>query len=93
MIVSGKSIPTNGPKNTVGVRKGAIAVGETVKDAAGKVVEWKKFTVNYNHCMFCGLCVETCPTEVLHMTQVFDMSEYDRKNCLVDFLHYRGLRP
>ena len=59
----------------------------------GKVVEWKKFTVNYNHCMFCGLCVETCPTHVLHMTKEFDLSEYDRSNCLVDFLTYRGLRP
>ncbi|MBU0755846.1 MAG: NADH-quinone oxidoreductase subunit I [Planctomycetes bacterium] len=59
----------------------------------GKVVEWKKFTVNYNHCMFCGLCVETCPTNVLHMTKVFDLSQYDRSDCLVDFLTYRGLRP
>mgnify|MGYP000225822714 CR=1 FL=1 len=32
----------------------------------GKVIEFNKFSVNYNHCMFCGLCVETCPTEVLH---------------------------
>ncbi|MHC4942749.1 MAG: NuoI/complex I 23 kDa subunit family protein [Planctomycetota bacterium] len=59
----------------------------------GKVVEWKKFTVNYNHCIFCGLCVETCPTDVLHMTKETDLSEFDRKDCLVDFLTYRGLRP
>lgn len=59
----------------------------------GKVVEWRKFTVNYNHCMFCGLCVETCPTNVLHMTKEYDLSEQDRSDCLVDFLTYRGLRP
>jgi NADH-quinone oxidoreductase subunit I len=59
----------------------------------GKVLEWKKFTVNYNWCIFCGLCQETCPTDVLHMTKEFDLSTYDRKECLVDLLTYKGLRP
>jgi len=59
----------------------------------GKVIEFRRFSVNYNHCMFCGLCVETCPTEVLHMTKEYDLSEYDRKDCLVDLLSYTGLRP
>ncbi|MFH2003003.1 MAG: NADH-quinone oxidoreductase subunit I [Planctomycetota bacterium] len=57
----------------------------------GKILEFQKFTVNYCTCMFCGLCVETCPTNVLHMTQEYDLSEYDRKNCVVDLLTRKGL--
>jgi len=59
----------------------------------GKVLEWKKFTVNYNRCIFCGLCQETCPTNVLHMTKEYDLSVEDRSLCEVDLLKYKGLRP
>jgi len=59
----------------------------------GKVLEWKSFTVNYNHCMFCGLCVEKCPQSTLHMTKEYNLCEVDRNNCILDLLSYRGLRP
>lgn len=59
----------------------------------GKVIEWKSFTVNYGTCMFCGLCVDACPSGGLIMTQDFDLSEYDRQNCLVELLTWTGLRP
>ena len=59
----------------------------------GKVLEWKSFTVNYNHCMFCGLCVTTCPTDALHMTKEYDLSVYDRAECLLELTSYQGLRP
>lgn len=62
-----------------------------VKRHPGKILEFHKFTVNYCTCMFCGLCVETCPTDVLHMTKTYDMSEYDRKDCVVDLLSKKGL--
>ena len=59
----------------------------------GKVLEWKSFKVDYNYCMFCGLCVETCPTEVLRMTKEYDLSEYDRTDCVLELTSYTGLRP
>ena len=58
----------------------------------GKVIEWKTFTVNYNHCMFCGLCVESCPTDAIVMTKEYDLSTFDRKDCLKDLLEWKGLR-
>jgi NADH-quinone oxidoreductase subunit I len=39
----------------------------------------KTWTVNYLRCIFCGFCVEACPTEALQMRQVFELSDYTRE--------------
>lgn len=38
----------------------------------------KTWVVNYLRCIFCGFCVEACPTEALQMKQIYELSEYTR---------------
>ena len=34
--------------------------------------------------MFCGLCVEACPYDALHMGSGFEEGTYERKNLVID---------
>jgi NADH-quinone oxidoreductase subunit I len=45
-----------------------------------------KFDIDIAKCCFCGLCVYPCPTECIKMTEVYEFSEYDRKNLLYNFV-------
>ena len=40
------------------------------------------YEINMLRCIFCGLCVEACPTEAITMTQLFEMSVTDRQQAL-----------
>ena len=49
------------------------------------------FRINFNRCIFCGLCAEACPTLALQMTTDFEMAEtdgreliYEKEDLLVD---------
>nr|YP_010312687.1 NADH-plastoquinone oxidoreductase subunit I [Pellionia scabra]ULF47708.1 NADH-plastoquinone oxidoreductase subunit I [Pellionia scabra] len=47
------------------------------------VIDWKLETdirlLNYSGiCIFCGNCVEYCPTNCLAMTEEYELSTYDR---------------
>ncbi len=44
-----------------------------------------KFDIDFAKCCYCGLCVPPCPTECIYMTDVYEFSEYDRKNLLYNF--------
>lgn len=37
-----------------------------------------EFLLNLEHCMWCGLCVDPCPTGAIHHSQEFEMAVFDR---------------
>ena len=43
------------------------------------------FDIDFAKCCYCGLCVYPCPTDCIKMTDVFEFSEFDRKNLLYNF--------
>jgi len=44
-----------------------------------------RFDIDIAKCCYCGLCVWPCPTECIVMTDVYEFSEYDRKNLIYGF--------
>lgn len=45
-----------------------------------------RYAIDYSKCMFCALCTDPCPTDCIHMGNVHDMSGYDRKSMIVEFM-------
>ncbi|QQS38025.1 MAG: NADH-quinone oxidoreductase subunit I [Ignavibacteriales bacterium] len=45
-----------------------------------------KFDIDIAKCCYCQLCVFPCPTECIYMTDVYEFSEYERKNLVYDFV-------
>ena len=43
------------------------------------------FDIDIAKCCYCGLCVYPCPTECIVMTDVYEFSEFDRKNLIYNF--------
>ena len=43
------------------------------------------FDIDIAKCCYCGLCVYPCPTECIVMTDVYEFSEYDRKDLIYRF--------
>jgi NADH-quinone oxidoreductase subunit I len=46
------------------------------------------FDIDIAKCCYCGLCVYPCPTECIVMTDVYEFSEYDRKDLIY---HYANM--
>ncbi len=44
-----------------------------------------KFDIDIAKCCYCGLCVWPCPTECIVMTEVYEFSEFDKKNLIYSF--------
>jgi NADH-quinone oxidoreductase chain I len=44
-----------------------------------------RFDIDIAKCCYCGLCVYPCPTECIKMTDVYEFSEYERKNLVYTF--------
>ena len=70
---------------------------ETVKglptDDIGKTSNGKKkalwvtkFNIDFAKCCYCQLCVFPCPTECIYMTDVYEFSEFDRKDLVYDYV-------
>lgn len=37
-----------------------------------------EFILNFEHCMWCGLCVDPCPTGAIHHSREFEMAVFNR---------------
>jgi len=57
----------------------------------GKELEWVKFTIDYQKCMFCELCVYPCPKQCIHQGQEFAFVVEDRNELKHDLLSYQGM--
>src|SRR6266581_623945 len=44
------------------------------------------FDIDIAKCCYCGLCVYPCPTECIKMTDVYEFSEFDRKNLVYNYI-------
>ncbi len=44
-----------------------------------------RFTWNAGRCMYCGLCVEACPSDALHWGQGYELATYTREGAIYDF--------
>ena len=45
-----------------------------------------QFDIDIAKCCYCGLCVYPCPTECIKMTDVYEFSEFDRKNLIYNYI-------
>lgn len=46
----------------------------------------KKFTINYNNCLFCGFCVESCNKASLVMTKEYELSYTQKSDLVLDLM-------
>ena len=49
-------------------------------EGSGKKLCIDKMTINLEACMFCGLCVDACPTNALVMTKFYEMAGQNRED-------------
>ena len=57
---------------------------EVYKDEVTGKRKTSKYTVNFGRCMFCGLCVESCPKKCLVHTPDFEFCTYDRGSLILN---------
>ena len=67
-----------------------LGIIEIVTDPSGQAMqEGQKygievFDIDIGRCMFCGLCVEACPYDALHMGSGFEEGRYVRSQLVID---------
>lgn len=44
----------------------------------------EKFEIDTGRCMFCGLCVESCPYDALCMGRAYELAKYRRSDLILD---------
>jgi formate hydrogenlyase subunit 6/NADH:ubiquinone oxidoreductase subunit I len=49
--------------------------------------EVENFKIDYSKCIFCGICVEKCPTDSLSFTRSFARPEEQEATLTVDLVH------
>ena len=53
------------------------------KNPDGKGKQLVSFTINYERCCFCGLCVDPCPTKpitAIYMSHDYELAAFSRSN-------------
>ncbi len=51
--------------------------------AEGEVYDIDVFDIDIGRCMFCGICVEVCPYDALHMGSDFERGQYERQGLVI----------
>jgi NADH-quinone oxidoreductase subunit I len=44
----------------------------------------KVYQINYLRCVFCGLCIEACPTRALTMTNEYELADTSREKLIFE---------
>ena len=51
---------------------------------ATKKKELRNYSIDFGACIFCGNCVEYCPTNCLSMTEEYELAAFDRHSLNYD---------
>lgn len=55
-------------------------------EGKGKDRWMTRYAIDFNKCIWCGLCNEPCPTHAVTMSHDYDHSLYDRKSLVYEFV-------
>jgi len=55
-------------------------------DAAEKPAKKFRITIYLDRCVYCGQCVEGCPTKVLSMLPDHELASYDRSSLKTEYI-------
>ncbi len=61
-----------------------LPVVDWVMNKATKKKELRNYSIDFGVCIFCGNCVEYCPTNCLSMTEEYELSAFDRHSLNYD---------
>ena len=61
-----------------------LPVVDLVMNKATKKKELRNYSIDFGVCIFCGNCVEYCPTNCLSMTEEYELATFDRHSLNFD---------